>query len=199
MVNATRENGTETITGAFMLSLKFNQSKHSAIRALLAFTLVFGLGFGSMATAAAEDVKIGYVDLQRALEESDEGQKIRGELEKEFQQRQEQLDQKQQEVMNLQQQIEQQAMMLSDEALQQKQLQWQQKMQELQETYMTLQQELAQQEAQATQRLFGRMQSVINEIGEEKGYTLILERSDVLYAVDGMDLTDELIRRFNAN
>lgn len=170
-------------------------------RAVVALVLALAVSFSAMSTASAqEDMKVAYVDLQRALEESDEGQEIRSELEREFQQRQESLDEKQQEVMALREEIEQQSMMLSDEAMQEKQAEWQGKMEELQQTYLTLQQELAEQEAQATERLFGRMQGVVEEIGEEEGYTLILERSNVLYADgDEMDLTDELIERFNEN
>lgn len=168
--------------------------------ALVACLLGVAFLFGGMGTAAADNVKIGYVDLHRALENIEEGQRVKRQLEREFQRRQEQLDGKQREVMQLREELEQQAMLLSDEARQQKALELQQKMGELQQLYLTLQGELAQQEAQATQRIFERMRGIIQEIGRERGYTMILERSEmsILYAVDGLDLTDELIRRYNA-
>ena len=168
--------------------------------ALTAALMGFIFLFGGMATAMANDVKIGYVDLHRALEGIEEGQQVKRQLEREFQRRQQQLDQKQQEVMQLREQFEQQAMMLSEEARQQKAMELQQKMAELQQLYMTLQGELAQQEAQATQRIFEKMRRIIAEIGREQNYTMILERSEmsVLYALDSLDLTSELIRRYNA-
>ena len=167
---------------------------------LMAALVGFFFLFGGMATAMANDVKIGYVDLHRALENIEEGQQVKRQLEGEFQRRQQQLDQKQQEVMQLREQFEQQAMMLSDEARQQKAMELQQKMGELQQLYMTLQGELAQQEAQATQRIFEKMRGIIAEIGREQSYSMILERTEmsVLYAVESLDLTDELIRRYNA-
>lgn len=165
-----------------------------------AVLMAVAVAVGGMSTAAADDVKIGYVDLHQALEESERGQEIKEELKQEFQQRQQQLNQQQQQVMQQQQQLEQQAMMMSEEQRQQKAMELQQQMENLQETYLTLQQELAQLEAQATQELFEEMQSVANEIGQEKGFTMIIEQTDtsILYAVDGLDLTDELIQRFNA-
>ena len=162
-------------------------------------TLVLAVSFAGMATAAAE-VKIGYVDLYRALENVEEGQRIRRQLEREFQRRQTQLDEKQQEVMQLHQELERQAMMLSAEARQQKAIELQEKMAELQQLYLTLQQELAQQEAQAMRGVFEQMRTIVQEIGREGNFTIILERTEtsILYSVDGLDLTDQLIRRFNA-
>lgn len=167
--------------------------------ALVACLLGFVLLFVGPAAAVAQEVKIGYVDLHQALESIEEGQRVKRELEREFQSRQQQLDAKQREVMQLREELEQQAMLLSDDARQQKAIELQQKMAELQELYLTLQNELAQQEAQATQRIFERMRTIIQEIGREQGYTMVLERSEmsVLYAVDSLDLTAELIRRYD--
>lgn len=174
---------------------------NSAFRTVTAVVVAVVVALGSMSTAVADDdVKIGYVDLHQALDQSERGQEIKEELEQEFNQRQQQLNQKQQEVMQRQQQMEQQAMMMSEEQRQQKAMELQQDMEELQQTYLELQNELAQLEAQATQELFEEMQSVADEIGQERGFTLIIEKTDtsILYSVDGLDLTDELIDRFDA-
>ncbi len=175
--------------------------KRSMTRGVAVVMTLCLVSLGAMSTASADEVKIGYVDLHRALEESDEGQKIISELEQEFQQRQQQLDQAQQEIMQKQEQFEQQAMMMSEEQRQQQGAQLQQEMQQLQQTYMTLQNELAQQEAEATSRLLDEMSSVIEGIAEEQDFTMVIEKTEtsVLYSVDGLDLTDELIDRYNAN
>ncbi len=172
--------------------------KSKPARLFIALAMMVAMTFTGMATASA-DIKIGYVDLYRALENVEEGQQVRRQLEREFQRRQQQLDDKQQEVMQLHQQLEQQAMMLSDSARQQMAVELQEKMAELQQLYLTLQQELAQQEAQAMRGVFESMREVVAQIGREGNYTIILERTEtsVLYSVDGLDLTDELIRRFN--
>lgn len=184
-----------------MLRSTDNSPSSRGLRLVIASLIAVAMALGGISTAAAgDDVKIGYVDLHKALEQSEEGQKIKAELEQEFNQRQQQLDQKQQEVMQKREQMEQQAMMLSEQKRQEMAMQLQRDMQELQETYLTLQNELAQQEAQATHQLFERMRSVIEEIGKEKGFTMVIERTEtsVLYAVDGLDLTSELIERFDA-
>ncbi len=183
-----------------MLRSTAKNHRSRPLRLLCAAAVAVGLLFGGVATAAADDVKIGYVDLQKALEQSEEGQQLKSELEQEFNQRQQQLDTKQQEVMQKRQELEQQAMMLSEERQQQMAMELQQEMQQLQETYLTLQQELAEQEARKTTELFDKMRSTIEAVGEEKGFTMVIERTEtsVLYAVDGLDLTDEVIERFDA-
>ncbi len=165
----------------------------------LTVALMVTLGGASVAMAG-DEVKIGYVDLLRALEESEEGQRIKSQMESEIQQRQQQLDAKQQQVMQSQQQFEQQASMLSPDRRRQMEMELQQEMAELQQTYLTLQQELMHQEVEATSRLFEQMRSVIEEIGQERGFTIIIEKTEtsVLFSQDGMDLTDELIERFDA-
>lgn len=155
--------------------------------------------FVGMSTAAADDVKIGYVDLHQVLEESQKGQQLKAELEQEFNTKQQQLDQKQQEVMQRRQRMEQQAMMMSEEKRQQEAMELQQEMEQLQQTYLELQNELAQQEATATRELFDEMRTIAEEIAEEEGFTMVIEKTDtsILYAVDGLDLTDQLIERFD--
>lgn len=75
----------------------------------------------------------------------------------------------------------------------------QQEMAELQQLYVEMQRDLAQKEGEATQKIFKKMEGILRAIATEKGYDLILEKSEssVLYAKDSMDLTNELIKRYD--
>lgn len=172
------------------------------LRWLAGFVMVVGLLFASMPAFAQQAAapKLGYVDLQKALNEIEEGKKIKAQLEKDFKTKQAQLDKKQQEVVKLKEQFEAQAAMLSEDARRQKGAEFQQKMYELQQLYVSLQGELANKEGEATKKIFEKMRKIIEGIGKEQGYTMIFERteSSVLYAKDGMDLTKELVKRYNA-
>lgn len=176
------------------------QLSKSMGRLMVALMMAAAVILGGLSTASAQDVKIGYVDMQEALNSIEEGKRVKARLEREFQQRQERLDAKQNEVLEMRQELEQQAMMLSEEARQERVMALQGRMQELQELYLQLQNELAQQEAEATKGIFDKMRAIIRTMAREQNYTLILERteSSVLYAADGMNLTDELVRRYNA-
>ncbi len=150
------------------------------------------------ATASAQS-KIGYVDLQRALNEVSEGKKAKSKLKKDFEKKQKDLNKKQEELRKMKENIEQNSMMLSDDAKRQKAMEFQQRLVELQQVYVKHQEELAKAEAKATKKIFDKMGKIIEQIAKEKGYDLVLERTEsaLLYAKDGMDLTNELIKRYD--
>lgn len=166
----------------------------------LLITLATFCIFAVAATDAfAQSTKIAYVDLQRALLEVEDGKKAKAKLKKEFDQKQVQLDKKQQRVKKMKDELESGAMMMTEEAKRQKAVELQQSMYELQQLYMTLQGELSQKEAEATKKIFDRMGKIIENIGKERKYDMILEKteSSVLYAPSSMDITNEVIKRYN--
>lgn len=164
---------------------------------LAAAVLLAGVGFAS--TASAEDLKVGYVDLHRALNNVEEGQAAKKRLKQDYQSKQKKLNAKQKEVRKLKEELQSQSMALSKKAKLQKQKKLRKKMQELQQMYLGLQRNLSKKEAKETKKIFDKMRGVVREIAEEKGYDIVLEKSkaSVLYAKKKMDLTDELIERFN--
>lgn len=166
---------------------------------IAALLVVFLGSLGASQPAFAQGTKIAYVDLQRALNEVDDGKAAKSRLKKDFEKKQKTLDAKQQDVKKLKEDLEAQAMMLSEDAKRQKAMELQKKMYELQQMYVELQGELSKQEAKATKDIFVKMGKLIEQIGKEKGYDLILEKteSSVLYAKDGMDVTSELVKRYN--
>jgi len=151
-------------------------------------------------SAFAQDTKIAYVNLQRALNEVNEGKKAKARLKSDFDKKQKELNAKQEELQKLKEELESGGMMLSEDAKRQKVMSFQQKMYELQQQYMQMQGELAQAEAKETQKIFDKMGKIIEEIAKERKYELVLESTEsaILYAGDGMDFTDELIKRYNA-
>lgn len=166
----------------------------------LAAGLLLGLSLVSAPVFAQDVKKIGYVDLQRALNSVEEGKKAKAKLKKEFESKQKTLTKKQNEVKNLKQSLESGAEMMTDQAKRKKAIELQQQMASLQQLYMEMQRELAEKESKATQKIFGKMETIIAKIAEDKGYDLVLEKteSSVLFAKDSMDLTDELIKRYNS-
>src|SRR5882672_2724673 len=74
----------------FLTSAKQGRAKGDHMARWLA--LGFFLLASSPIAALAEDVKLGYVDLQRALNETDDGRKAKESLKKVFDQKQKELD-----------------------------------------------------------------------------------------------------------
>ncbi len=165
--------------------------------------LIAALSLSAMAalpSTARAELKIGYVDLQRALEETDEGKRAKAKLKSDFEKKQKDLDARQEELKRMKNDLDKQSSVLKPEALQQKQQELQQKLVQLQETYMRLQKELQEREATETGRIFKKMTAIIAQIAQKEGVTYVLEKNTgILYAPPSEDLTNELIRKYNAS
>lgn len=150
--------------------------------------------------ASAQTDKIGVVDLQRALNETEDGRKAKDKLKKLFKSRQETLDKQQNDLRAMKEGLEKQRDVLSREVLAKKVEGYQKAFAELQTTYMEFQRELAAKEAELTKGILERMQSIVRRIGQKDGYTMILDRSSagVVYVPSTYDLTDVVIQRYNA-
>ena len=155
---------------------------------------------GSTVTPAWAEGEIAYVDLQRALLETNEGKAAKAELEKMKASRQKTLDARQTELKSLQQTLEQQRAIMAPEVLRQKEQEFAQQLQQLQMTYANLQKELAAEEAKRTNKLLKRMLKIVEDIGKERKYAAVLERNEsrVLWAPSKHDLTNEVISKFDA-
>lgn len=171
-------------------------------RHALALLLAFGAVFFAAATAQAQEPKLGYVDLQRALNEVEDGKKAKEKLKAMFEERQGKLNEQQDALKAFKEKLQGEidSDLLSDEKKREKVAEYQRRFYELQTLYATLQKELAEAEAKETRKIFARFQKILREIGLEKGYTAILEKteSSVLWAPKELDITDELIKRYNA-
>lgn len=138
-----------------------------------------------------------YVDLQRAVFEVNDGKTAKARLEAMKKQRQSALDKKQEELKKLQESLEKQADFMSDDVKAKKGAEFRQKLGELQQTYATLQRELGEEEMKIQQKILGQMGEVLKAMGENGKYTMIVRKDALLWAPSHLDITNELIRRYN--
>ena len=159
--------------------------------------LAVALALVLSAPVAAADVKLGFVDLQRALNEVDEGANAKKALKKEFDEKQKTLDAKQNELKALKDELDSRGTMMKPEVKQEKLNDLQKRLLETQQLYFQLQQELSKREGEATAEIFKKMGVILQTLGEEQGFSMIVEKSAVVYAKPSLDVTNELIRRYN--
>jgi outer membrane protein len=151
-------------------------------------------------SALAEEMKLGFVDLQRALMETEEGRKARSDLKKVFDQKQKELDEQQTSLKKAIEDLEKRRTLLGAEVVKQKEAELQGQMQKVQQTYMRHQQDLSQKEQEATGKIFERMQRIIAKISITENFSMVFDRGQagLVFAKPHLDLTNELIRRYNA-
>ena len=164
------------------------------------FLAIAFLLLGTVPRVHAQQLKVAVVDMQRALNETEDGRKAKGSLKKLFEDRQKQLDKQQNDLKTMKESLEKQRDVLSRDVLAKKLDEYQKAFAELQTTYMEFQRELGSKEGELTKDIIERMQRIMRRVGQAEGYTLILERSEagVVYIPTNYDLTDVLIQRYNA-
>ncbi len=161
-------------------------------------SLVAALALGAVPAHARAEGRIAYVDLQRALNSVDEGKAAKENLKREFDQKQKLLDEKKSEFDRLRQDFEKQSVVMSDESRKQKQAELERKGVELQGFFVQLQKELSEREREATRGIFDKMHALVREIAEQEGVSAVVSAEALIYADPSLDLTNELVRKYNA-
>jgi outer membrane protein len=166
--------------------------------AVVTFALATPLFAGGAAQAV--EFKAGYVDLQRALLEVDEGRAAKARLQKMVEEKQKDLDREQEALRKEMQTLEKQASAMSEETRIKKQTELQQRALTLGQKWEKGQKEMAQKERTELQAIFTRMDPIIAEIARREGLTMVFEKTDsgLVYAPPALDLTNELVRLYNA-
>ena len=156
-----------------------------------------------LATATAapgDDVKIGYVDLQRALNASASGEKAKEQFKQQVDRLQIDLKKQKDGLDALKGQLEKKALVMKEEERRNLEKEYQRKLRDFERSYKDSQDELKLKDNELTIELLKEIQVVIEEFGRQGGYTVILEKSSssVLYGSPQVDLTDEIIKTYNA-
>jgi len=170
---------------------KMNKLRISRFVVMAAFLL------GTTA-AYAEEFKLGFVDMQRALNETEDGKKAKAALKKVFDQKQKELDEQQAALKKDIEDLDKKRTLLPADQVRAKEAELQQRMQKVQQTYLRHQQDLSGKEQEATAKIYERMNKILQKIAASENFSMILDKQALVFAKPHLDLTNELIRRYNA-
>ncbi len=150
--------------------------------------------------AFASNVKIGYVDLQKALNESSAGKAAKAEIAAKYKKYQKTLEERQKELADQKSELEKQSMLLAQDARDDKEHAYQQKVKDFQRFAKDAQDDLKQKDSDFTRQIIANLVGVVKTLGKKEGYTIILEKSQssVLYAENKIDLTEQVIKAYDA-
>jgi len=151
-------------------------------------------------TVFAAEQKIGYIDMQRALNGSEAGKEAKELLAGKVKKFQDEINVKQEELKKLKDELEKQGMLLSDSARAAKEKDYQNKLKDFQRFTKDAQDELQGKDEELTRKILGGMEKVIKEFGRQKGYTFIFVKNESMLFVDEKaNLTEEVLKLFNAS
>jgi outer membrane protein len=177
----------------------------------LAHHAIVGDAWAGQASPSA--LKVGIVDLDRALKESTSGKQalaqlkqVRDKVVKEINDKKRQKDAKEGTLRDLQTELTSQSMVLSDAAKASKEENYRRQVRDLRKfiedsnRYIEeSERDLREREAELTSRMLRDLLEIIRAVGREESFTIIFERNDrvLLFAAEPIDLTDKIIKRFD--
>jgi len=154
--------------------------------------------FAAAPAPAAE--RIGYVDMQRVVTESAAGKRAKAEIEGVAKQKQEQVDRERRKLQAQQQALEKEQLTLTETQKRTKQRDFERKLQAYQQLAAEAQREIGQKGAERERKVLTDVRAVIREIAHQEKLLMVFEKNaqPVLYAADGPDLTDRVIKAYDA-
>jgi outer membrane protein len=154
--------------------------------------------FGTLAHAT--ELKIGCVDMQRALNESEAGKKAKVVMESAYGKFQSEIAERRNELQAFHDNLQRQGLMLSEKVKQEKERDYQNKLKEFKRWGEDRQAELKQKEMELTKATLKGLAITVKKLGEEEKFTVILEKNEaiLLYTSEAVDLTDRVIKIFNS-
>jgi len=144
--------------------------------------------------------KVGIINMQQAIADTQEGKKAFTDIQKKYQPRQQDLQRQQQEIQALQEQLQKQAATLSDEERMRlgRELEDKQKLFKRAQEDATAEYQADNQDA--LRRLGRKMVEIINDYAQKNGYSLVLEEAQVqpYFLTPDVDLTEAIAKRYDA-
>ncbi len=148
----------------------------------------------------APGLKIACVDVQRAVNECHAGKEAKKALTREMEKVQGLGSEKQKQLQEMRESLEKQLSLLKPEARATKEKELQAAMRDYQRWGEDVQNEVNQKRVEMERTILAGLQKVIQKLGADEGYTVILEKNEniVLFASRPTDITDLVIKAYDA-
>ena len=158
--------------------------------------LFFGL---SVSLSAQQPAKIGLVNSQRAFEQSDEGKKAVALMQERDTRMKNEMQKMDDSIKSMETRLMTAQLTMTQEAIIGLQSDLEKKRTERKRYEEDATQEFARLRASLINKLQTEMLTIIQALRKEKGYDIIMETTAVVDSDLNLDITDELIRRYNAS
>lgn len=147
---------------------------------------------------ASAQVKIGFIDVQRAISESAAGKRAKDRFQAQVKKAEADLLKEKNELERLKAELDKKGPLLKDDERRNLEGDLQRRYVTYQRSMSDQQQDLRQKEGEMTADILKELEKIVNEVGKAEKFTLILERSQILYSDQGIDITNKVIEVFNS-
>ena len=153
-----------------------------------------------ISTAAKAEFKAAYVDIQRAVQEVEEGKLAKTRLQGMADTKQKAFEKEQNALKAEVEAYTKQKATMDDKVAAAKEGELQKKMFDFQQRAEKLRLELADSERKELGTIFPKLETLLGQIAQREGLTMVFDRSSsgLAWAPASLDLTNELIRMYNS-
>jgi outer membrane protein len=147
---------------------------------------------------AQEKIKIGYIDIQRVISESQAGKRARERFQAQVKKAEADIVKERQELERLKSDLDKKGPLLKEDERRNIESDLQKRSVNLQRSMADHQQELQAKNNEMMADILKELEKIVNEVGKAEKFTLILERSQILYSDQGIDITSRVIESYNS-
>jgi outer membrane protein len=161
--------------------------------------IALGAALALLPALAWAEVKVGFVDQRRGILSTQQGKEAEQSLSSLAEQKQKEMEPRQKSLEQKAGELEKQRYVLSREVFEERSLDLEKEKRELEREVSAARDELALHERRLLKPILDKWEKAVREIGEEKGFDVILDRSTpgVLFAKDALDITELVVQRVN--
>ncbi len=165
---------------------------------LLSFTFFLAILF-SGSPCFAQQYKLGFVDVQKAVMESLAGKAALEKFQKEVQRMEGEIIKEKEEIEKLGEVLEKQSMMLTDSVRREREKDYLRRQRDFERRVEDSRTELQIMEAELTNKLLEKLVPIIQQYGKDNKFSMIFERREgsMLFGDSALDMTDTIIDLFN--
>jgi outer membrane protein len=153
------------------------------------------------AAPAAAELRIAVVDMQRALNECDAGKRAKDQVKAKFEKSQEDLKRQREDLDRRKEDYERKAAVLKEEERRNLEKDLETRTLEFKRKFEDFQRDLKRTDAELTSSIVEDLYGVVRDFGAKNTYSLVLEASSgvLLYNDEAVDVTDEIVKLYNAS
>ena len=144
------------------------------------------------------EMRFAFVDVQRALNDCRNGKTVKVEFRGRIEHLQERLQGEQEEVERLKKELESKGALMQPDQRQNLEDDYTKKLHQFQDDYKNSREDLQQKDNEMTGAIVRDIALVVQQIGQKSGYTMVMEKGSLLWAIPSIDITDEVVRAYDA-
>jgi outer membrane protein len=172
-----------------------NQWLKLILVSVVAFIMSIGFAFSAMAESGAT-LKVGFVDINKIMRDSVAAKNARAIYQKDFESKRATIKEKSDKVANMEKDLK--GTKQDAPAWKDKRDKLAQEVKELKRLDSDLGEQLKKKDVELTQKIVTDLQQIIKKFSASEKYSIIWDKRTALVADDGLDVTDKIIKIYDA-